>query len=105
MKSPRVAKGNVWSELKEVRGGKVEGNPQKKRISKYCVQVRDKDRWVINMFRTTVAKKTGRMWGVVGDELLNAMKLYVAAYEAGLSVEEAIELIKEEGDKRGVKKR
>ena len=42
----------------------------------------DAEKWaIIESFRAVAVRKNGRAWGVIGDELIHALELYLEKYE------------------------
>lgn len=40
------------------------------------------EKWsIIERFRAVAVRKNGRAWGVIGDELIHALELYLEKYE------------------------
>ena len=49
------------------------------RILTFRVDIRN---WsIIERFRATAVKRRGRAWGVIGEELIHALELYLEKYE------------------------
>ena len=71
-----------------------ERKPRKKQEKySFMVQVPKGDAWRVHLFRENVAKKTGKLWGVMSNEFVIALDLYNKVAELGLTEEEAIEIL------------
>ncbi len=68
--------------------------PRKAENYRFSLTIPKDKEWVVRVFRTNVAKRTGRLWGVMSKEFVEALDLYNQIYDMGLTKEQAIEILK-----------